>query len=57
MYVSAEETGPQVPLRAERLRAAAMGVGLLAEKALEQILPSALQPKPDMLVIDSIQTN
>src|SRR5688500_13489246 len=33
-----------------------MEVGLLAETALEQILASALQAKPDLLVIDSIQT-
>jgi DNA repair protein RadA/Sms len=56
VYVSAEESGPQVRLRAERLGAAAMGVGLLAETALEQILASASQAKPDLLVIDSIQT-
>ena len=56
LYVSAEESGPQVRLRAERLGSAAMGVGLLAETSLEQILASALRARPDLLVIDSIQT-
>jgi DNA repair protein RadA/Sms len=56
VYVSAEESGPQVRLRAERLGAPAMGVSLLAETSLEEILGSASQVSPDLLVIDSIQT-
>ena len=56
VYVSAEESGPQVRLRAERLGAPAMGVALLAETSLEEILASAVQVRPDLLVIDSIQT-
>ena len=56
VYVSAEESGPQVRLRAERLGASAMGVALLAETSLEEILGSASQVRPDLLVIDSIQT-
>lgn len=56
VYVSAEESGPQVRLRAERLGEAAMGVALLAETSLEQILASATHVRPELLVIDSIQT-
>lgn len=56
LYVSAEESGPQVRLRADRLGDAAMRVGLLAETALEQILAAAARMEPDLLVIDSIQT-
>ena len=56
VYVSAEESGPQVRLRAERLGAPAMDVALLAETSLEEILGSAAQVRPDLLVVDSIQT-
>lgn len=56
VYVSAEESGPQVRLRAERLGAAAMGVALLTETSLDDILASAAQVRPDLLVVDSIQT-
>ena len=56
LYVSAEESGPQVRLRAERLGESALLVGLLAETALEDILATAVETKPDVLVIDSIQT-
>ena len=56
LYVSAEESGPQVRLRAERLGESALLVGLLAETALEDILATAAETKPELLVIDSIQT-
>jgi DNA repair protein RadA/Sms len=56
LYVSAEESGPQVRLRAERLGASAMTVGLLAETSLDDILATAGSTKPDLLIIDSIQT-
>ena len=56
LYVSAEESGPQVRLRAERLGDDALLVELLAETALEEILASAGAMSPDLLVIDSIQT-
>lgn len=56
LYVSAEESGPQVRLRAERLGESAMQVGLLTETALEEILSVAREARPDLMVIDSIQT-
>jgi DNA repair protein RadA/Sms len=56
LYVSAEESGPQVRLRAERLGESALLVGLLAETALENILGTAAETTPELLVIDSIQT-
>ena len=56
LYVSAEESGPQVRLRAERLGASAMNVGLLAETSLDDILATAASATPDLLIIDSIQT-
>lgn len=56
LYVSAEESGPQVRLRAERLGADALRVGLLAETSLEEILAVARASRPEVMVIDSIQT-
>jgi DNA repair protein RadA/Sms len=56
LYVSAEESGPQVKLRAERLGAPAMSVGLLAETSLDVILATAAAATPDLLIVDSIQT-
>jgi DNA repair protein RadA/Sms len=56
LYVSAEESGPQVRLRAERLGDSAMVVELLTETALDAILASASAMSPDLLVVDSIQT-
>ncbi|HEX6313664.1 MAG TPA: DNA repair protein RadA [Gemmatimonadaceae bacterium] len=56
LYVSAEESAPQVRLRAERLDTRAMRVELLAETDLESILAVAATNRPDLLVIDSIQT-
>ena len=56
LYVSAEESGPQVRLRAERLGEPALLVELLAETSLEEILATASATTPDLLVIDSIQT-
>lgn len=56
LYVSAEESGPQVRLRAERLGKPALLVELLAETVLENILAAAASARPDLLVVDSIQT-
>ncbi len=59
LYVSGEESGAQVALRARRLglpAAAGSGVRLLAEIALERITAALAQEKPEVAVIDSIQT-
>lgn len=56
LYVSAEESGPQVRLRAERLGGAALDVELLTETGLDGILGIAGAAPPDLLVVDSIQT-
>jgi DNA repair protein RadA/Sms len=56
LYVSAEESAPQVRLRAERLGADALEVDLLTETSLDEILASARAHAPHLLVVDSIQT-
>ena len=56
LYVSGEESAQQVALRAQRLGVNADGVHLLAEIRVEAIAAAILQQKPDVVVIDSIQT-
>jgi DNA repair protein RadA/Sms len=61
LYVSGEESGLQVRLRADRLAEDAAGVTLLTETALETILATAAQPVAEgrrtrVLIVDSIQT-
>jgi len=56
LYVSGEESTAQVRLRAERLGEAALGVPALAETALESVLATLEAERPEVCVIDSIQT-
>jgi DNA repair protein RadA/Sms len=56
LYVSGEESMAQVKLRAERLGAAGSDMMLLCETSLNKILECAEQVKPQVMVIDSIQT-
>jgi DNA repair protein RadA/Sms len=56
LYVSGEESAEQVALRARRLGVAAAGVGLLAEIQLERVLGALQAARPEVAVVDSIQT-
>jgi DNA repair protein RadA/Sms len=56
LYVSGEESGAQVALRARRLVIDAENLQLQAEIQLEKILSTLAEEKPDVAVIDSIQT-
>ncbi len=56
LYVSGEESGAQIALRAKRLAVDAKGVSLQAEIQLEKILNTLAEHKPQVVVIDSIQT-
>jgi DNA repair protein RadA/Sms len=56
LYVSGEESPLQVRLRAERLDAAALEVELASETSVQNILATATELRPSLLVIDSIQT-
>ncbi len=56
LYVSGEESGEQVALRARRLSLETQRLQLLAEINLEKILASLQAEKPQVAVIDSIQT-
>ncbi|MDY6980082.1 MAG: DNA repair protein RadA [Pseudomonadota bacterium] len=56
LYITGEESLQQVSLRAQRLDLAADDLALLAETRVEDILAIAQQARPQVLVIDSIQT-
>jgi DNA repair protein RadA/Sms len=56
LYVSGEESPQQVSLRAQRLNLSRQHLQLLPETCIERILASAEQQKPQVMVIDSIQT-
>ena len=56
LYVSGEESGEQVALRARRLQLETKGLRLLPEIGLEKILDTLKKEKPLVAVIDSIQT-
>ncbi len=56
LYVSGEESGQQVALRARRLSLDTRNLKLLAEINLEKILAVLQAEKPQVAVIDSIQT-
>jgi len=56
LYVSGEESARQVALRAKRLALDASAVSMLAEIQLERIQSVLSERKPDIAVIDSIQT-
>ncbi len=56
LYVSGEESGQQIALRARRLSLATGTLRLLAEINLERILATLQSAPPRVAVIDSIQT-
>ena len=56
LYVSGEESERQIKMRSERLGVKADSVFVLTETDIDEILTSASNLKPNVLVIDSIQT-
>ena len=56
LYVTGEESAQQIALRAKRLSLDARSLRLLPEIQLEKIQAAIVQDKPDVVVIDSIQT-
>lgn len=56
LYVSGEESSSQIALRAERLKLPTGALRLLIETEIERILALAAAERPQVMVIDSIQT-
>lgn len=56
LYVSGEESERQLKLRAQRLGVSPEGLYILSETRLSDILEAVEEMKPDILIVDSIQT-
>ena len=56
LYVSGEESERQLKLRAQRLGVAPAELMILSETRLSDILEAVEDVKPDILIVDSIQT-
>lgn len=56
IYVSAEESLEQLKLRAERLGIKSQNMAFVSATCLEEILTIVESTKPDLLIVDSIQT-
>lgn len=56
LYVSGEESGSQIKLRAERLCVTPDNLYILTETNIDKILGHVDQLKPDIVIVDSIQT-
>ncbi|HET9740811.1 MAG TPA: DNA repair protein RadA [Solirubrobacteraceae bacterium] len=56
LYVSGEESAGQIRLRAERLPGAALDVPVLAETDLDTVLATLDAERPEVCVVDSVQT-
>lgn len=56
LYISGEESLEQISARAERLQLHAPNLQLLADTNVERIIAILDQDRPDVVVIDSIQT-
>ena len=56
LYVSGEESGSQIKLRAERLKVLGGNLYILTETNIENILSEAKKIEPDVIIADSVQT-
>ncbi len=56
LYVSGEESGQQIKMRADRLKASNKNFYLLTETSVQQIFTEVKKLRPQLLIIDSIQT-
>jgi len=56
LYISGEESGGQLKLRAKRLGIDGTNLFILCETNIENILKETEKIKPDVMIVDSIQT-
>ena len=56
LYVSGEESTHQLKLRAQRLRVESENLYVLSETCLGNVMECVREEKPDVLIVDSIQT-
>lgn len=56
LYISGEESGGQLKLRAQRLGVSGASLYILTETNIDKILREADRLRPDVMIVDSIQT-
>lgn len=56
LYVSGEESGEQIKLRADRLNINSENIMFLGETDIDAIELEIINMKPELVIIDSIQT-
>ena len=56
LYISGEESGGQLKLRADRLNVRGSSLYILTETNIENILAEASKINPDVIIADSVQT-
>lgn len=56
LYITGEESLQQIRMRAERINALSPGLKALSETDMEQIAIHVEKEKPELLIVDSIQT-
>ena len=56
LYASGEESARQIKLRAERLHVSGVNLYLQSETELSNVVEAVRTEKPDILIVDSIQT-
>ena len=56
LYVSGEESAVQIKLRADRIGIAGGKIAVMTETDVQAVCQSVLSAKPDLVLIDSIQT-
>lgn len=55
-YISGEESVQQIKMRADRLKIKAQNINLISETNVDSIIVTLLKNKPNLVIIDSIQT-
>ena len=56
LYVSGEESARQIKLRSQRIGVGAQGIQIVSETDIETVINTATSLRPQLVVIDSIQT-
>ena len=56
LYVSGEESGGQIKIRADRLKVSGDNLYILTENNIDKILKEIDRVQPEILIVDSIQT-
>lgn len=56
LYVSGEESAQQIKMRSERLECDVANIFVVSETDIERILELLEQVKPDVVIVDSVQT-